>query len=335
MFVTLKYWLIITESWLFAILQTFAWKYGGKTMPQVRISYNLDLSKDSTWLTVTTAPAARSSIPYVQELGDFRCGPDYYTSRENLPSYLIKLCISGEALLDYDDQHYTLRPGQIFWIDCNKPQYYRTAPGHGQCHLLWVHFYGSPCDAYYKLFLAQNEGKNVVQPSSDMAIRSTLDSLMKLYHDGGNTLNDDVQASAMLTQLMSHCIHAAGSRNGADRLPAYVIDARSYINSHYAERITLDDLSRSISINKFYLQKLFKRCIGLSPNEYLIHTRLTRAKQLLRNSSHPISQIAMDVGISNIGHFISLFKRYEGITPSAYRQRWYISDGDLNAPEEE
>lgn len=301
-------------------------------MPQVKLNFNLDLAPESTWLTVTAAQAARASIAYVQELGDFLCGPDYYTQRENLPSYLIKLCISGEALLDYGDQHYILHPGQIFWIDCKNPQYYRTAPAHGNCRLLWVHFNGAPCDAYYKLFLAQNEGRCVVQPASDMAIRSVLDTLLKLYQEGGNTLQDDVQASAMLTQLMSHCIHAAGAGADANRLPSYVIDARSYINTHYAERITLDDLSHVISINKFYLQKLFKRCIGLSPNEYLIHTRLTRAKQLLRTTANPISQIAMDVGINNIGHFISLFKRYEGITPSAYRQRWYNPE---NSSEEE
>lgn len=292
-------------------------------MPQVKLSFNLDLEPESTWLTVTAAQAARSSIAYVQELGDFHCGAEYYTCRENLPSYLIKLCISGEALLEYGDQRYTLRPGQIFWIDCMNPQYYKTAPGQKGCHLLWVHFYGEPCEAYYKLFLAQNDGRCVVQPASDMAIRSTLDTLLKLYREGGNTLQDDVQASAMLTQLMSHCIHAAGSGAGVNRLPSYVIDARSYLNTHYTERITLDDLSHAIRINKFYLQKLFKRCIGLSPNEYLIHTRLTRAKQLLRTTASPISQIAMDVGINNIGHFISLFKRYEGITPGAYRQRWY------------
>ena len=140
------------------------------------------------------------------------------------------------------------------------------------------------------------------------------------------------EPETLLHMVLSGATIAFGSTFGACGI---VIDARSYINSHYAERITLDDLSRSISINKFYLQKLFKRCIGLSPNEYLIHTRLTRAKQLLRNSSHPISQIAMDVGISNIGHFISLFKRYEGITPSAYRQRWYNSDGDSNAADDE
>ena len=93
-------------------------------------------------------------------------------------------------------------------------------------------------------------------------------------------------------------------------------------------------LARAISINKFYLQKLFKRCLGLSPNEYLIHTRLTRAKQLLRTTAAPISQVALDVSINNIGHFITLFKRYEGITPSAYRRRWYNPDAPLAADEE-
>ena len=302
-------------------------------MANVKLSFNLDLTDQSHWITVTASQAVRTSIAYVQELGDFFCGPEYYTTRENLPSYLIKLYVSGEGTLDYDGQSYVIRPGNLFWIDCNKPQYYCTSPSVGHWRILWVHFYGAPCEAYYKLFLSQNDGRAVVHPSSDMAIRSTLDTLLKLYLEGGNTLQDDVQASAMLTQLMSHCIHAAGLHS-ANRLPNYVIDARSYINMHYAERITLDDLSRSISINKFYLQKLFKRCIGLSPNEYLIHTRLTHAKQLLRTSTTPINQIAMDVGINNIGHFITLFKRYEGITPSAYRRRWYNPDAPMAADEE-
>lgn len=300
---------------------------GGNGVAQVKLNFNLDLEPESVWLTVTAAPAARASIAYVQELGDFRCGPDYYTARENLPSYLIKLCLSGEGTLDYEGQSYAVHPGQLFWIDCMKPQHYRTAPGKQRWHVLWVHFCGAPCEAYYRLFLNQNEGRCVVRPGSDMPFRSTLEALLKLYQEGGNTLLDDVQASAMLTQLMTRMVHAAGVRSDPGNLPGYVLDAREYINRHYAERVTLDDLARVISINKFYLQKLFKRCLGLSPNEYLIHTRLTRAKQLLRTTSAPISQVALDVGINNIGHFISLFKRYEGVTPSGYRQCWYNPDG--------
>ncbi len=58
---------------------------------------------------------------------------------------------------------------------------------------------------------------------------------------------------------------------------------RSYINAHYTEQITLDVLSKKLSINKFYIQKLFKRYMGLSPNEYLIQTRLTRRKAAVAN----------------------------------------------------
>ena len=130
---------------------------------------------------------------------------------------------------------------------------------------------------------------------------------------------------------MCGCIRDAGVVNDSNRLPAYVLDARNYINLHYAERITLDDLARVISINKFYLQKLFKRCMGLSPNEYLIYTRLTQAKHLLLTTDRSISRIAMDVGIDNVGYFTNLFKKYEGCVPSVFRQNWYKSQRSTDA----
>ena len=302
-------------------------------MPQVKLSFNLDIANESTWLTVTTAQAARASLAYVQELGDFRCGPNYYTNREHLNSYLIKLCISGEGILEYDNKTYTIRPGQLFWINCKKLQRYRTSSRKGNWHILWVHFNGLPCEASYNLFLSQNDSSPVIDPGQNVEFRSLLDMLVRLYRDGGSTIQDDVQASSLLTQLMSRCIQAAGQHGARGHLPEYVTDVRSYIGMHYAERITLDTLSQLFSINKFYLQKLFKQHIGLSPTEYLIHTRLNRAKQLLRTTARPISQLAMDVGFNNIGHFINLFKKYEGSTPNAYRQNWYNSEDMFSLPE--
>jgi len=292
-------------------------------MLQVSLSYQLDLEQSSVWITATPNQAAKNSIAYVQELGDFIAGRNYFTRRANLPSYLIKYCISGEGLLDYEGHTYTVKSGQIFWIDCMKPQYYRTSPSRGEWRILWAHFYGETCKAYYDLFLAQNDGSAMLNIDADVAIRSTLDTLIGLYRNGDNNLLDDVQASSLLTLLMTRCISAASARKESSRLPDYVIDVRTYINTYYTERITLDVLSKKLSVNKYYLQKLFKRYMGLSPNEYLIQTRLTKAKQLLRTTKLPISHISMDVGISNIGHFISLFKQHEGITPGAYRQRWY------------
>ena len=97
-------------------------------MSQIKLSYNLDISDKSSWLTVTAAPSVRASFAYVQELGDFHCGPGYYTLRENLPSYLIKLTVSGEGTLRYDGATYQLKPGRLFWVDCRRHQHYFTAP---------------------------------------------------------------------------------------------------------------------------------------------------------------------------------------------------------------
>jgi AraC-like DNA-binding protein len=292
-------------------------------MAQVKLSYQLDMTKDSVWLTATPSQQAKASIAYVQELGDFITGRNYFTRRENLPSYLIKYTISGEGILEYDGRSYTVKPGQVFWIDCMKPQYYHTSPRKGEWRIIWVHFYGPTCEAYYNIFMAQNDGSSMINVDSDVAIKSALDALVSLYKGGDSNLVTDVQASGYLTSIMMRCITAAASRKDHASLPDFVVDARSYINFHYTERITLDDLSHALSVNKYYLQKLFKRHMGISPNEYIIQMRLTRAKQLLRTTRLPVSQVSMDVGISNIGHFINLFKSHEGITPGSYRQRWY------------
>ncbi len=101
-------------------------------MTQVSLSYQLDLDERSIWITATPSQIAKGSIAYVQELGDFIAGRNYFTRRANLPSYLIKYCISGEGILEYDGSVYSVKPGQLFWIDCEKPQYYRTSPEQGR-----------------------------------------------------------------------------------------------------------------------------------------------------------------------------------------------------------
>ncbi len=67
-----------------------------------------------------------------------------------------------------------------------------------------------------------------------------------------------------------------------------------------------------------------KRHIGYTPNEYLILTRMNRAKEQLRTTDLPISEISYNVGIENVSHFINLFKKNEGTTPGAFRKAWYI-----------
>ena len=198
-------------------------------MNQVSLSYQLDLDDHSTWITATPSQTAKSDLAYVQELGDFIAGRNYFTRRANLPSYLIKYCISGEGILEYDGNVYSVKPGQLFWIDCEKPQYYRTSPEKGDWRILWVHFYGQTAKAYYELFLAQNSGNSLMSIDTDVVVRSTLESLIGLYKNGDNNLLDDIQASGLLTLLMTRCISAASHQKETSRLPEYIVDVRLFL----------------------------------------------------------------------------------------------------------
>ena len=231
---------------------------GGK-MDQTMLKYNLDISNKSTWLTVTTPPAVRLSFPFVQELGDFHCGPEYYTTRVNLPSYLIKLCLSGEGILEYEKDTYPIKPGHIFWIDCRKHQHYYTSHEKASWHSLWVHLYGPTTAAYYDAFLELNRGSIVVGHDPHSQLVDIFNSLFSIYGSGSNSLQNDIRASSLLTQLMTGCIETTSDPAFRDRKPESVSSIQAYINDNFQQEITLDMLSQYFSINKFHIQKQIGR----------------------------------------------------------------------------
>lgn len=292
-------------------------------MAGVQLNYELDITSNSTWLTVTSGQQAKQNLPYVQEVGDFLAREKYYTRREGLPSYLIKYVVSGEGLLEYNGATETVSPGQAFWIECRKPQFYQTSPIKKEWHMLWVHFYGHGCARYYDLFLSQNDGCNVITLPPNTAAPAILRELMEIYRYGQSSLAGDIRAARLLTDLMSDCALSACTLPEHEMVPDCIQEARTYLLDNYHMRITLDDLAKRFSMNKFYFQKLFKRYTGFTPNEFLIFTRLNRAKELLRTTNDTINQIAFEVGIENSSHFINQFKQREGITPHAFRQSWY------------
>ena len=92
-----------------------------------------------------------------------------------------------------------------------------------------------------------------------------------------------------------------------------------YINTHFRNNITLNDLSTLVHINKSYLIRIFKRQTGLSPMEYLNDYRLGYAEHLLLNTNMSISEIAFSCGYNSPSYFSAQFKRKFSVTPKAYR----------------
>lgn len=97
-------------------------------------------------------------------------------------------------------------------------------------------------------------------------------------------------------------------------------DALDYIESHYAEEISLASLAAIIGCSSSYFSRLFARVVGVPPLEYVNRVRIRRACELLRSTDEPVTSIAVEVGYNNLSFFNRYFRRIMLRTPREYRR---------------
>ena len=95
---------------------------------------------------------------------------------------------------------------------------------------------------------------------------------------------------------------------------------RRYIDLHFKESLTLDQLAEEGRMNKYYLSHTFKREYGVSPINYMISKRIDESKYLLAETDLSMSQIAQLLGFSSLSYFSQVFRKSQAITPMEYRQ---------------
>ena len=91
----------------------------------------------------------------------------------------------------------------------------------------------------------------------------------------------DFRAADLLTQLISECVLSTMSVDTTSNMPQIIQGVRLFLQNNFTQKHTLEDLGSQFNMNPQYLQKQFKRYMGMSPSEYLIFLRMTRAKELL------------------------------------------------------
>ena len=100
-----------------------------------------------------------------------------------------------------------------------------------------------------------------------------------------------------------------------------VISITEYIDYHYAQKISLDDLARMTCYNKTYLSNIFKKKTGITIFEYLRNVRMQHCLYELKHSDDTIVSIALNNGFANIQIFNRVFKEVYQMTPKQYREK--------------
>lgn len=96
--------------------------------------------------------------------------------------------------------------------------------------------------------------------------------------------------------------------------------AIEYIYKHKSENITAEKMANICHISTTYFSKLFVKETGEKFSSYVSKLRVEWAKSILEETEMPINEISDELGFSDAGYFIKIFKKYEGVTPSLYRK---------------
>lgn len=150
-------------------------------------------------------------------------------------------------------------------------------------------------------------------------IRTALAVLFRLYFSG--------QAGSL--ELLSHTyelLHLLSTRFRGAGVPVWDVNQPrisrilEYLNTHYAEEITLRDLARQEYLSANYLSQFFRDKLDTTFTQYLGEIRLDHGFFELVNTSKSITDIALDNGFGRVDTFIERFRRKYGVTPGKYRK---------------
>lgn len=283
-------------------------------------SNNPSATVSSNRILYTPSDFARTSLLHLQEIGDLTALREHISQRSNLQSYLFFTVVSGSGTLNYAGNIYELLPGACVFIDCHNAYSHTTS--ENLWSLRWCHFYGPTLSFIYEKYVSRG-GNSVFYPDD---IAPYLNELNQLYDlaSGADYIRDmriNEGLNKLLTLIMAESWNPNRVPERAEKRQT-VFPVKEYLDTHYAEKISLDFLSEQFYISKHYLTHMFKAQYGVSINAYLLQVRITRAKQLLRFTDKSIEEIGDECGLGAPHYFSQAFKSVEGMPPSEYRKKW-------------
>ena len=256
------------------------------------------------------------------QFGWERTGPAHSYGPHARNHYLFHYIIAGRGVLLANDQEYAVGPGHGFLVVPGQITTYRSDLAD-PWEYTWLEFDG--LRAHESLHLAGVGGSQPIYTARSAAAGRRLQDEM-LYivnHSDASPIHLIAHGYLFLDQL----VQASADRHSPNehRLrDFYIKEALTFIEQNFQRDISIEQIAAVCGLNRSYFAKVFRDAVGESPQAYLLHYRMARAAQLLKETRLPIGEIAAQVNYPNQLHFSRAFKNVHGVSPREYRQTHFL-----------
>ena len=165
-----------------------------------------------------------------------------------------------------------------------------------------------------KFYYALKTSRTICRPSCT-ARKPTLENVVIF-----SSLEDGIHAGY---HPCTRCRPDLPEWRGAKR--ELVSRAEAYIQNHFAEKFSLDQMAEALFVNKIYLSKCFKEITGDTLLHYHNKTRCDEACRLLKESELAVEVISDRVGFATSSHFARVFRNYYHCSPTEYKRNFLKS----------
>ena len=226
--------------------------------------------------------------------------------------YIIHYISHGSGTYYCRQQEYPVTAGDAFLI-CPYELVRYQASSVEPYHYYWVGFNGT--EARKLLNLCGYSEKELIRHWDDA------DKIIDIMSRISDVKSTDSSQKYLLTGLLYQLFAVLISGSDTKRTENdYVLTASRYIRNRLSNPgLTVQKVADHIGINRSHLFKLFDKTYHYSVQRYILTLRIERAKELLKQTNYPISEIALGCGFSNPAHFTALFKKHTGRSPREYR----------------
>lgn len=266
----------------------------------------------------TPGEFAKEYLIYVQEMGKLRSIQSHCCIREKLNSYLIFFVAKGSGVIRISGKEHSLVMGDCVFVDCRQ-HYEHQSSETDPWELMWIHCNGKQVKAFHDLFKGKNEGKEYLTIENTDKLKEYFLKLLQFQND--QELLTELKSSILVEQIIAFLLEELAHQEKHRNSVVYN-QIREYVNRNYQKQALAENIAEMFQMDMEEMNQGFQKFFGIEIYDYILNRRFTKAKELLRFSIRPVSEIVEASGIRDTDLFRKMFKEHEKMTAEEYRKKW-------------